>query len=105
MKEKIEILKLADNLFKPLRQGNKKLTIRRGRLDVQLGSLMFEGVEDNTIWEQVEVIEIRYVRIINVPEEIYIADGFKNWVDFYEGMRKHYFDLDITDECTIIIFE
>ena len=100
-----QFLALADELFQPLRKGDKKLTIRRGRRDIELGSLIFEGINDKTLWEEVEVVEIRYQRVSGVSDELCISDGFKNWVDFYQGMKKYYPDLDVSEECTIIMFE
>jgi hypothetical protein len=100
----MQTLKLADDLLIPLLEGNKELTIRRGRRDIQLGPLKFETVSGNDEVE-VEVIEVRYVRISGVPDDICKEDGFENWVDFYEGMKRFYPDLDVSEECTIIIFE
>lgn len=101
----LQTLILADELFVPLRQSNKKLIIRRGRRDIELGELIFIGANDETLWEGVEVIEVRYVRVSNVSEKIYKQDGFSDYVDFYRGMKKFYPDLDVDDECTIIIFK
>jgi hypothetical protein len=100
-----QTLKLADNQFKSLRQGDKKVTVRRGRRDIRLGSLVFVGANDQTLWEEVDVVEVRYIRVSGVPDEICQQDGFDNRVDFYYGMKKHYPDLDVGEECTIIIFE
>jgi hypothetical protein len=100
-----QFLALADDLFQPLRKGDKKLTIRRGRRDIELGSLIFEGTNDKTLWEEVEVVEVRYLRISDVSKKLCQSDGFKNWVDFYQGMKKYYPDLDVSEECTVIKFK
>lgn len=107
LKRKMEMqtLKLADDLFVPLREGNKELTIRRGRRDIKLGKLLFEGAQDETLQDEVEVVEVRYVRVSGVSEKLCKADGFNNWIDFYQGMKKYYPDLDVSEECTIIMFE
>lgn len=96
---------LADDLFEPLRKRKKELTIRKGRRDVKLGELVFEGAKDKYLLERVTVVEVRYLRVVDVPEEVCVSDGFKDWSDFYEGMKKFYPDLDLTDECTIIFFD
>lgn len=101
----LQTLKLTDELFVPLREGNKKLTIRKGRRDIKLGELIFVGAKDETLWEGVEVVEVRYVRVSNVSEKICKQDGFSDYVDFYRGMKKFYPDLDVSDECTVIIFK
>ena len=101
----IQTLKLADDLFPSLKAGDKKLTIRKGRRDVKLGKLLFEGAKDESLKEVVEAVEVRYLRVSGVPDELCQEDGFDNWVDFYQGMKKYYPDLDVSEECTIIMFE
>lgn len=100
-----QIMQLADDLFESLRNGSKELTIRKGRRDVKLGELVFEGAKDKLLLERVTVTEVRYLKVVDVPEDALQADGFKDWTDFYEGMKKFYPDLDLTDECTIIFFD
>jgi hypothetical protein len=100
----MQTLKLADDLLISVMEGDKEVTIRRGRRDIQLGPLKFETVSGNDEVE-VEVVEVRYLRVSGVPDDICQEDGFKDWVDFYQGMKKFYPDLDATEECTIIIFE
>lgn len=100
----MQTLKLADNLLLPLMEGYKRLTIRRGRRDIQLGPLKFETVSGNDEVE-VEVVEVRYVRVSGVPDDICIEDGFNDWFDFYQGMKNFYPDLKATEECTIIYFK
>jgi len=101
----MQTLKLADDLFPKIGDGSKSINIRRGRRDIQLGKLIFEGVEDETLQEEVEVVEVRYVRIYGVEDYICEMNDFDNWVDFYQGMKRFYPDLDVSEECTIIFFE
>ena len=100
----LQTLKLADELLIPLMEGKKKITIRRGRRDIQLDKLKFETVSGMDEVE-VDVVEVRYVRVSDVSEKIYKQDGFSDYVDFYRGMKKFYPDLDVSDECTVIIFK
>jgi hypothetical protein len=100
----MQTLKLADDLFGPLREGNKNITIRKGYREIHLGKLLFEGAEDETLQEEVEVVEVVHIRVSGVTDEIAQMDGFNNWVDFFEGMKYYYPDLEVSDECTIIFF-
>lgn len=93
---------IADDLMPLIKDGSKKLTVRKGRRDVELGKLTFSSSDELC---DVEVVEVRYLRVSGVPNEICVADGFANWVDFYEGMKKYYPDLDVAEECTIVFFE
>lgn len=101
----MQTLKLTDELFVPLRAGDKEVTIRKGKRDIDLGLLWFEGTQDESLREQVEVVEVRYVRASGVPEDVCRIDGFSDWYDFYMGMKKFYPDLEATDTVTIIFFE
>ena len=101
----MQTLKLADDLFVPLREGNKEVTIRKGHRDIRIGKLLFEGAVDETLQEEVEVVEVRHIRVSGVSDDICQLDGFGNWVEFYQGMKHYYPDLDVTEECTIIFFE
>ena len=105
MEEKGQALLLADDLFPSLLEGGKRVTIRRGDRDIKLGKLLFAGATDGTLLHEVEVVEVRHIRVSGVSEEIAQADGFANWVDFYNGMKRYYPDLDVSEECTIIYFE
>ena len=98
-------LKLADDLFPSLEEGNKTMTIRRGHRDIRLGDLLFEGVTDESLQKEVEVVEVTHIRVVGVSDEECQSDGFNDWTDFYQGMKKYYPDLDVTEECTLIYFE
>ena len=73
--------------------------------DIRLGKLLFQGAKDDTLQEKVEVVEVSHIRISGVTEDACQEDGFANWVDFYQGMKKYYPDLDVSEECTLIYFE
>jgi len=100
-------LLLADDLLLPLKLGtsNKRLTIRKDYRDIKLDELVFKGACDKTLTMDVTVTQVRHLMVADVPEEDCIADGFDNWVAFFEGMKHFYPDLEPLDECTIIYFE
>jgi len=100
-----QTLLLADDLFPSLEDGGKRITIRRGYRDIRLGKLTFEGAKDKGLQCEVEVVEVSHVRVSGVSEAECQADGFDNWVAFYQGMKKYYPDLDVAEECTLIYFE
>ena len=100
-----QTLLLADDLFPSLEDGDKRITIRRGYREIRLGKLTFEGAKDKGLQCEVEVIEVTHVRVSGVSDEECQADGFDNWVAFYQGMKKYYPDLDVSEECTLIYFE
>ena len=104
--EPLQSLLLDDDLLLAIIGGDgERVTVRKGRRDIQLGRLLFIGSKDETLRYEVEVSEVRYVQIINVGNDVIEAEGFDNWHDFYEDMKKFYPDLDVTDEVTVIYFE
>ena len=88
-----------------IKDGKKRITIRRGYRDIRIEKLLFEGIKDETLQYEVEVIEVRHILISKVSDEIAREDGFENWVNFYRMMKKYYPDLDVSEECTLIYFE
>lgn len=105
-KTQIQELKLANNLFAGLHDGGKRVTIRRGRRDIQLGALVFSPVAaDGTKPVRVEVTEVRYKRLKSVTNKEAQSDGFLDAKDMRKGMKKYYPGLKVAETVTFIIFE
>ncbi len=101
-----QMLNLDDDLLLAIIGGEgERVTVRKGRRDIEFGSLLFVGARDSGLRYVVEVTEVRYVKVVNVPDDVIKAEGFDNWVKFYEEMKHFYPDLEPLDECTIIYFE
>lgn len=102
----IQKLKLDDDLLLAIIGGDgERVTVRKGRRDIKLGQLLFVGAKDDGLRYVVEVIEVRYVKAYDIPDDVIRAEGFDNWTDFYEDMKKFYPDMDLTDECTVVFFQ
>lgn len=102
----IQTLKLNDDLLLAIIGGDgKRVTVRKGRRDIRFGQVLFEGERDSGLKYVVEVIEVRYVKMVDVSDDIIEAEGFNNWVAFYNEMKHFYPDLEPIDECTVIYFE
>ena len=102
----IQKLKLDDDLLLAIIGGDgERVTVRKGRRDIKLGQLLFVGAKDDGLRYVVEVIEVRYVKAYDIPDDVSRAEGFDNWTDFYEDMKKFYPDMDLTDECTVVFFQ
>ena len=101
-----QMLNLDDDLLLAIIGGDgERVTVRKGRRDIELGTLLFVGARDSGLRFIVTVIEVRYVRVVDVDDNVIDAEGFDNWTDFYNGMKKYYPDLDVSDECTVVYFE
>lgn len=102
----IQTLKLNDDLLLAIIGGDgERVTVRKGRRDIRFGQLLFEGERDSGLKYVVEVTEVRYVKMVDVSDDIIKAEGFNNWVAFYNEMKHFYPDLEPIDECTVIYFE
>lgn len=100
----MQVLKLADDLFGPLREAKKLTTIRKGRRDVALGELRFEGAEDESLTEVVNVTSVTFTTLAGVSPAILEADGFADHDDALEQMKRFYPDISFDTEVTVIDF-
>lgn len=99
-------LKLDDDLLLALIGGDgKRVTVRQGKRDIVLGKLLFIGARDDGLRYIVTVTEVRHLRMVDIPDDVVEAEGFKNWTNFYEDMKTFYPDLELTDEVTVIYYE
>ena len=101
-----QFLKLDDDLLLAIIGGDgERVTVRKGKRDIELGELLFIGSRDEGLRYIVTVTEVRHLRIVDVDDDVVEAEGFSNWNDFYKDMKKFYPDLDLTDEVTVVYFE
>ena len=102
----IQKLKLDDDLLLAIIGGEgERMTVRKGRRDIQFGGLLFEGATDAGLKYVVTVTEVRYVSVVDVDDDVIKAEGFVKWGDFYDDMKRYYPDLDVSDEVTVVYFE
>ncbi|TJW14443.1 MAG: ASCH domain-containing protein [Mesorhizobium sp.] len=97
-------LKLADDLFPGLLNGEKTCTIRSGRRDIQLGPLVFESVSGELNQVTVEVISVIYMRAGDIPDDLARADGARDGTELLDAMKRFYPDLKSESEITAVIF-
>ena len=96
-------LTLLEDVFDALATG-KATTIRKGRLSIELGDLLFQSAEMNR--EQVvNVDEVYYSLLKDVKLEDVINDSFKDHDDMVEQMKRFYPDITLDTEVTVIKFE
>ncbi len=100
----MQVLKLADDLFVKLRSGDKVCTIRKGRRDVGLGGLQFEGAQDGSLKERVFITSVTFTTLGSVPTETLESDGFRDHADALEQMKRFYPDIRFDTEVTVVNF-
>jgi hypothetical protein len=93
---------LAEDVFDEL-DGNKRCTIRKGCRDIQLGELNFESEIEKRIMN-VNVYMIMYCKLEDIPAELVENDGFTDYEDMLIKMKRFYPDIEMTTECTSILF-
>ena len=94
---------LAEGVMDNLEFGNKLVTIRSGRRDIQLGELLFESVELGR--EAVVVVtKVLYCALKDVDPDYYFKDGFHSTEEMLEGMKNFYPDMTLDSEVTVVEF-
>jgi len=99
----LEKLIFAEDIFDNLFKG-KVCTIRQGRRDVELGDLLCESLEEHRL-KTVNVIMVIYCSLQDIPDEFVENDGYLEHYDMLAKMRRFYPDIELTTECSVIIFE
>ncbi len=99
------IMKLADELFVSLRSGVKRTTIRKGYREVQLGQLLFEGANDESLVESVKVTSVLHTTLGELPDDVLADDGFVSHIHAMRAMSRFYPNITLETEVTAITFE
>jgi len=97
----MDFIKLAEEVFDRL--PNKKTTIRKGRKDYQLGHAWFVSTEKGRR-ASINILRVEHMKLGNIYESDLKDDGFKNWDEAFEGLKKYYSDLTWDDELTVVKF-
>ena len=96
-------LTLFEDVFDALATG-KTTTIRKGKLAIVLGDLLFLSTEKER--EQVvSVKEVYYCFLKNVKLDDVIKDGFRNHQDMADQMKRFYPDITLDIEVTVVKFD
>jgi len=98
-------LLLADDLFEPIIDGLKTLTIRKGRRDIALGDLIFEATNNPDKQLIVNVTTVSYCLAKNVDDETVRLDGFESTEQMIKEMKRFYPDITTETELTLVFFE
>lgn len=92
----------AEGVYDALEYG-KTITIRKGRRDIQLGSLILESLEAKRQTE-VQVNYVMYCKLEDVPDEMLEMDGFIDHANMLECMKNFYPEITYKSEVTVISF-
>ena len=98
----MQTLTLFEDVFDALATG-KTTTIRKGRIDIALGTLLFESTERKR-QELVTVKMVYFCFLKDVLEVDLRNDGFKNHTDMSKKMKRFYPDITLHTEVTVIKF-
>ena len=95
-------LKLAEDIFDMIGV-NKHSTLRLKRRYIELGDLIFESTDElRTV--KVQVTMVMYSTFEDLPEDIYIDEGFKSMEELYLTMKRFYPEMTKESECTAVFF-
>ncbi len=98
-------LKLANDLFAKVVTHEKRMTIRKGRRDIQLGWLELETtelVEGSFLNHPVRVSRVVYTHVGSLCDRDAKEDGFEGVADLIDKMQRFYPGLDAGTEVTLV---
>lgn len=98
-------LKLANDLFASVQNHTKRMTIRKGRRDIQLGWLEIEStdpVDGAFLNHPVRVDRVTYTHVGSLCDRDAKEDGFESVQDLIDKMQRFYPGLDAGTEITLV---
>ena len=95
-------LQLYEDIFDALANG-KQTTIRKGKINIKLGELLFESSELKR-QKTVNVHKVYHCLLAEVSLTDLINDGFKDHKDLSKKMERFYPDITLESEVTVIKF-
>ena len=103
--DKLQSLKLADDLFAQLDDGTKQVSIRLGHKKLQPGPLRLVGACNPALERIVQVLEVRYARLCDLQEADLQAYPVHKVSELAPSLKRHYPDIQDASEITYIRFE
>jgi hypothetical protein len=98
----MEKINFSKEYVKPILEGRKKTTIRKG---LKRYSASVQLVVDAETFAKARVKKVVVKRVKELTEEDAINDGFKNLDELMTALRKIYGDLKANEFVTILHFE
>ncbi len=101
----MQTLKLADDLMPYVLDGNKRVTVRKGKRDIVEGKLLLEATDGTQPSMIVDVKRVVVRPLWNVPLWAVHGEGLTGWDDLMECLVRFYPDVTEDTEVTSIEFE
>lgn len=95
-------LRIRAEYLSAIRQGKKRATIRKGKLNIQPGPLLFECGTDVHF---VNVTSVKWRKFKSLTDADAILDGFENLEELKKVLNQIYPDLDYNTYVTLIEFD
>lgn len=94
-----------EHLLRLRRPDGKELSIRLGRRDIKLGTLVFTTPDNPRISDIVTVTEVAYKRLEDLSERDLELGNFNHRQHAFFSIRRYYPDVAWEDEVTIVYFQ
>lgn len=101
--EPTQHLDLNAALVQSLDRGHKRVTVRKGRRNIQLGMLAYRPTDRSMLERWVQVNEVRYKRLRDLTEQEATLDDGHTPVSLGFELARYYPDLRLDDEVTVVI--
>ena len=100
----MQIITFNIKWFNLILNNYKKTTIRLGKRDYCIGSVLFDFTEiNNTIIK--EIIYIKHIKFNSITEEMAVEDGYLNKSDLIKSIKEYYPDIKKDSIITYIIWK
>lgn len=98
-----QTLSIAIKYLSAVRSGQKRSTIRKGRLKFSKGLLLLTAKTGDFV--SVNVTDVRHTRFKCLTEADAVKDGFTNLADLQRALLEHYPDISMDGWVTIVSFD
>jgi hypothetical protein len=97
-------LLLAEDLFQPILEGQKCLTIRKGIRPIERGPLFFISPTNSDDWVLVNVYDVIFKHFQDLTQADAQQEGVPDLYTLKQGMLRFYPDLIPTTDVTLVFF-
>lgn len=105
MSEYVTTLKLADDLVDRVVKGTKRITIRLGQRNIEVGKFLTLEATNGTLPSVQVYVEGLTVLPLELIDETYIeADGYASHEDLIAGLQKFYPGINENSIVTLVMF-
>lgn len=95
----------VDNMWEAVKSGQKKITIRSGLRDYQVGDVTMLCCHIRNCAVMADIVGVYHGKLSTVPMEFIRADGFGDHENALQGMQRFYPDMTLESDVTVVLWD